>query len=470
MSKPYDMIVLQFSSNMKESEDKYVRTLGAEKIAWIANKHGYNAICIGRLSCLSKQEMYDLVASYVSEKTILAISTSLLLTIGHYRSAIQPKIPEELQNFIDVITDVRSKYNNRVILGGPMAREFLEYFPYAISLEGDDGEIDIINYLNSTLNFGIAKRKLDLWNIHNDDFKFLENSFIHKHEMLPLELNRGCIFSCKFCSFSRIGKKKGTYEKSMDRIKEYILHNYELYGTQYYFLTADTVNDSDETMQNWCNMLESLPFPIYYTGYFRLDLLHKYQNTAKRLFETGLRGMNLGVETFHEVAARNIEKPFSGQRAKDFLLRLYYDIFEEQAVINTGVIIGIPPEPADSVWQTAEWFKGEGKCIIPNWNSLSLPSPINGPQGAHYQSKFSRNAQKYGFTWPKENNPLYWEHPYMNKYQSVKILMKILNEFKDNKRLSNWNYVQKLACNADYSFIDSYFNNLRQHAPYKTKA
>lgn len=315
MSKPYDIVILQFSSNMKEPEDKYVRTLGAEKIAWITNKHGYNSICIGRLSCLSKKEMYDLVVSYVSEKTILAISTSLLLTIGHYRSAIQPKIPEELQNFIDVITDVRSKYNSRVILGGPMAREFLEYFPYAVSLEDDDGEIDIINYLNSTLNFGIAKRKLDLWNIHNDDFMFLKNSFVHKHEMLPLELNRGCIFSCKFCSFSRIGKKKGTYEKSMDRIKEYILHNYELYGTQYYFLTADTVNDSDETMQNWCNMLESLPFPIYYTGYFRLDLLHKYQNTAKRLFETGLRGMNLGVETFHEVAARNIEKPFSGQRA-----------------------------------------------------------------------------------------------------------------------------------------------------------
>lgn len=150
-------------------------------------------------------------------------------------------------------------------------------------------------------------------------------------------------------------------------------------------------------------------------------------------------------------------------------MKLHYDIFQEQAVIHTGVIIGIPPEPADSVWQTVEWFKGEGNCIIPNWNSLSLPSPVNGPQGAHYQSKFARNAQKYGFTWPKEENPLYWEHPYMNKYQSVKILMKVLNKFKDNKRLSNWNYVQKLACNTDYSFIDSYFDNLRQHAPYKRK-
>ena len=127
----------------------------------------------------------------------------------------------------------------------------------------------------------MAKRKLELWNIHNDDFKFLDNSYVHKHEMLPLELNRGCIFSCKFCSFSRIGKKKGTYEKSMDSIKDYILHNYDRYGTQYYFLTADTVNDSDETMNNWCDMLETLPFNIYYTGFFRLDLLFKYQKTTK---------------------------------------------------------------------------------------------------------------------------------------------------------------------------------------------
>ena len=466
--KPYDLVVLQFSSNMKESEDRFVRTLGAEKIAWIANKHGYNSICIGRLGCLTKKEMIDVIRPYLSKKTIIGISTSLMLEPGHYQSALNPKVPEELQNFIDAVTEVRSEYQNDTILGGPAATGFNKYFPFAIVLEGDDGEIDIIDFLNKKLNYGISKTKLELWNIHNDDFRFLENSYVHKNEMLPIELNRGCIFSCKFCSFSRIGKKKGTYEKSMDKIKDYLVHNYENYGTQYYFLTADTVNDSDATMNSWCDMIESLPFNMYYTGFFRLDLLYKYQSTTKRLFETGLRGLNLGVETFHEKAARNIEKPFSGRRAKDFLLRLYYDIFEEQAVINTGIIIGLPPEPMESVWETVEWFKGEGKCIIPNWNSLSLPCPVRGPKGSHFESKFARNADKFGFRWPKEDNPLYWEHDTMNKFQAVKAYLRIIEEFKHTKRIGNWNHVQRLACNNDFSYIDEYFKKVKENAPNKT--
>lgn len=463
---PYDLVVLQFSIGSKDPEDVYIRTLGAEKIAWIANKHGYNSICISRLGYLSKEEMIQVIEPYISQKTIIGISTSLMTPPGLYLSQTNPKLPEKFQEFMDVVNTVTSKFNNKLILGGPTANEFKKYFNNSQVVETTDGERDIIYYLNSTLNYGIAKKNIDAWSIHNDDFTFLPNSFVHKNEMLPLETNRGCIFSCKFCSFSRIGKKKGTYEKSMDRIKHYLIHNYENYGSQHYFLTADTVNDSDETMNEWCDMIESLPFKIIYTGFFRVDLLYKYQNTAKRLFKTGLRGLFLGIETFHEQAGRVIEKPFSGDRAKDFLLKLHYDIFEEQAVVNTGMIIGLPYEPIDSIWKTVEWFKGEGSCIVSSWNALTIPCPKRGPQGSLYQSKFARDAEKYGFRWPTENY-LYWEHDTMNKFQATKTYLRVLEEFSEQKRTNNWNHVQQLACNNDYSFMDSYFNKIKENAQYK---
>jgi hypothetical protein len=67
---------------MKESEDRFVRTLGAEKIAWIANKHGYNSICIGRLGCLTKKEMIDVIRPYLSKKTIINFNIKLLIILS----------------------------------------------------------------------------------------------------------------------------------------------------------------------------------------------------------------------------------------------------------------------------------------------------------------------------------------------------------------------------------------------------
>ena len=462
-NKPYDLVILQFSIGTKEPEDVYVRTLGAEKIAWIADRHGYKSICISRLGLLSKEEMISVIQPYIDKKTVIGISTSLMTPPAYYVSAHTQTLPKNLEDFIYAVNTVTSKCANSIVLGGPTASEFKSYFNNSEVLESTDGENDIIKYLNIKLSHGISKKKIDTWSIHNDDFTFLPNSFIHKHEMLPLEINRGCIFSCKFCSFDGIGKTKGTYEKPMNRVREYLIHNYQHYGTQHYFLTADTVNDSDETMNQWCDMLESLPFTINYTGFFRIDLLYKYQSTAKRLYQTGLRGLNLGIETFHEKAARLIEKPFSGDRAKDFLLKLHYDILEENAVINTGMIIGIPYETMDSVKRTVDWFKNEGRCIIPNWNALMIPCPKRAPQNSLYQSKFAKNAEKYGFRWPTDNY-LYWEHDTMNKFQATKAYLRIVEEFKPMARVSNWNHVQRLACNNDFSFIDNYFKKVKENA------
>lgn len=453
--KKYNLIVLHFGQSTRNFTANYIRPLGPEKISWMAQKAGYSAICITRLQVLTKEQIIDLLKPYITEKTVIGISTTLIL--GYLYSGLEH---EKLLAFADAIKILKKQYNNSIILGGQSANEFVHIFDGSTALENFDGENDIVDYLNNKFHYGIARKKIERWTIHNDNFRYPSNSFPQKEEMLPLELGRGCIFSCKFCSYSRIGKEKGSYEKSMSDVKDYIIDNYSRFGTQYYFFTADTVNDNDDRMNEWCDMIETLPFKIYYAGFFRIDLMYKYRATAKRLYETGLRGINFGIETFHPEAAKLIEKPFNGNKAKDFLLELYYDFYKEKVKISTGIIVGLPKEPIDSVLETAEWFRNEGKVILPSFNPLTLMDPKRSPEGAHYSSKFSKNADKYGLKWPSSDNRLYWTHEHMNYKKAIVLSKKFREEFEPND-IGIWNYVQFLACKGDYTFIDRYFDNYK---------
>lgn len=450
----YHLVILQFGQHTIVSTPNYFRPLGPEKISWITQQAGYKTIAITRLHNLSMAEIYDMVNPYIGKKTIIGISTSLMIGESYGSAGYQKQV--EYGKMIEVL---KSKYDNKVIIGGQSANEFLSFFKDAISLENFDGENDIVNFLNSHFNHGIAKKVVPHWQIQSDNFKFPVNSFVQKEEMLPVELSRGCIFSCKFCSFSRIGKEKGTYEKNIDLIRDYLINNYERFGTQYYFSTSDTMNDNDQRMNEWCDMIETLPFKIYYTGFFRLDLMYKYKNTTRRLLESGLRGINFGIESFHPTASRIIEKPFGGTKAKEFLLELNNDIFKKQVNINIGMIVGLPGEPIESVYESAEWLQTEGKEIYAHWNPLTIIDPKKSPKSSHYASKFAKNAEKYGLKWPTEDK-YYWVNEHMN-FKKAAVLAR---KFNPNHLIDNWSHVQILACNNDFSFIQNYFKNIKENA------
>ena len=64
-------------------------------------------------------------------------------------------------------------------------------------------------------------------------------------KILPLEVARGCIFKCNFCSFPLNGKGKGEAIRDFSYIRDELIENYELYGIEDYWLTDDTFNDDN---------------------------------------------------------------------------------------------------------------------------------------------------------------------------------------------------------------------------------
>ena len=81
-------------------------------------------------------------------------------------------------------------------------------------------------------------------------------------ETLPIEISRGCIFKCNFCSYPLNGKKKFDYLRDPALIKEELIYNYENFQTTNYFFADDTFNDSTLKLESLHKVITELPFKI----------------------------------------------------------------------------------------------------------------------------------------------------------------------------------------------------------------
>lgn len=400
--------------NAKLTQQQALRPLGAHKVAWIARRHGYNALAISKLQILPEDEIVEICSKFVGPKTLIGISTSLLAlpNIGSPRQATTDFTV--LDTFVNAVKRIRQRYNNKILLGGQIAHKFKEMFNADYIMDGLSVENDIAKFLDLHFRNGIQRKPYD-WHITTCDFKWEETDFIQEYEALPIETSRGCIFKCKFCTYSEIGRKKGTFEKDINILRDYLVENYEKYKVTRYTLADDTFNDDDDRMNEWCDMLETLPFEVKYGGYVRLDLFERYQETAKRLYNNGLRGCSFGLETFHPGAAKVIGKSFSAKKGKKFLDYIWEEIFEKNVFIITTNIIGLPGEGFESVEATHRWYM-ERPYLLELWAPLYLSKD---PKRWIAPTVFGENPEKWGYTFPTDSEIL-WKNEHMDFEQAYK--------------------------------------------------
>lgn len=382
-----------------------IRPLGAHKVAWIARKHGYNALAISKLHLLSEDDIVEICSKFIGPKTLIGISTSLIAvpSDGPPRQANTDFTVLEI--FTRAVARLKALYNNKIIIGGQVAHKYVKWFNAEYHIDGLSVENDVVKFLDQHFRNGIQRKPYD-WDITSCDFMWHETDFIQPKEALPMETSRGCIFKCKFCTYSEIGRKKGTFEKDINHLKNYIVENYEKYGVTQYTLADDTFNDDDDRMNEWCDMLETLPFKIKYGGYVRLDLFERYQETAKRLYKNGLRGCSFGLETFHPGAAKVIGKSFSATKGKKFLLKYWEEIAEKNMFIICTNIVGLPGESLESVEQTFQWYKDKTD-FMQLWSPLCISK---NPDRWVSQTVFGSNPEQYGYEFLSEAE---WKNEHM---------------------------------------------------------
>lgn len=431
-----DLLILGVSIERFSFREILYRNLGPAKIAWMARRHGYKAICIQKLQLLTEDEMVEICSRFIGPKTIIGISTTMM-QYGSKTDYNDKDMPPIYIAFHNAVKRMREKYNNKIIIGGPSATY------HAIKFNADKvvtgyGENSIVEYLRTTLGPRVDKRYKEVWDITSCQFRWHHTDFVQPEEVVPMETSRGCVFKCAYCSWTEIGKKKGTYERGLEYVRNEIIHNYTKFGIDHYILADDTFNDSEYKLNIFCDAVESLDFKIRFSGFTRLDLCHRFAPTMKRLYKCGFSGTNMGLETFHPEAAKVIGKAFNGtQKAKDFLDEFFYDICEGDIFITLCMIVGLPKESIEDILHHYQYLL-ERPYIAFHYSPLAIMD-----KDFHQDlSVFDQTYQEYGYTGEADksiSHMIKWKNDYMDHAQATELSMKLNNSPTRSKSVDAWN-------------------------------
>ena len=424
------------------------RPIGAYQLAHWMRKHGYSCQVIDFMQTMTSEEIIEFTEKFITSDTLCIGLSSTFWSIFNQnikRWVMSNRPPAPV---LTAMKEIKKRYPHiRFVLGGSQSdvqeHEIYRLFDAIITGNGEDSFLDVCEkwrkgskqifatsfrggtpYITESLN----KRFDPVCNNH----MFEANDCIIPGETLPIEISRGCIFSCKFCQYPHIGKKKNDYIRNMDLIKQEIEYNKRMFNSNKYYLLDDTFNDSHEKMQNWGIMLKDLDFDIKYTSYLRADLLSRNPEQIEIFRDTGMVSAMFGIESFDPRASMLVGKGWSGKEAKTFLPELMRQ-WKNDVTFHISMIVGIPPETYEDYRIHQDW------CIenkIPSWVWQILG--IN-TQPRTFESEFDRNYKKYGFELTNPGVTREWKTAYMDSTEAARIAT-VLNGEKAK------NDLQKMTC------------------------
>jgi hypothetical protein len=288
-------------------------------------------------------------------------------------------------------------------------------------------EDDYLRWLNEISKN--TKRLVQLFDIRESCNIFHETDYIQPQEVIPIELGRGCMFKCKFCAYDKIGKKPGTYSRNFDNIRRDIIHAHTNWGTTKFYYVDDTVNESESKVQALADIAQSMPFELEWIGYVRPDLIWSKPNTEQWLKDSGLRSAFFGIESFEAKSSLLVGKGWSGKHGKDWLLEKRQK-WGNSLTWQIGMIVGLPGQTIPQLEDDCNWLINNDMHL---WSFVPLWL-----EPGYYQSEFSNNAPKYGFTFPDVSRPYAWH----NKEWTFDIAYDVytkLNAMSNNKhKVAGW--------------------------------
>lgn len=407
-----------------------VRTCGPYQIASWLRLHNYTVKVIDFCDVMSIKNLISITLKYVKKSTLaIGLSTTFFSFSKEHLYDDKNFVENyslEPEWLVTARTEIERLYPSiKWIVGGK--NTWVCNDDTWIKFKGDSEDL-ILKFLNELSNQKTTQ--LSVFDIKDSCKMFHEYDFITKHDVLPIELGRGCMFKCKFCSWDQIGKKPGTYLKNFDLIRKEILDNYYKWGTTRFTYVDDTVNESVDKIKILADIAKSVPFKLEWIGYLRADLIWSYPETVELLRESGLRSAFFGIESFNKDVSKLVGKGWSGKHAKDYLLKLK-ELWGNDITFELGLIVGLPG-------QTMQELKEDIKWLIDNeiysWWLSSLVLQKN----PTWKNDFNKNSAQYGFTFPNENNIFYWENGIWNAKNAFDAYVELREMSKNYTTISSF--------------------------------
>lgn len=189
---------------------------------------------------------------------------------------------------------------------------------------------------------------------------------IAEGESLCTEVAAGCIFSCSFCNYAALGKKKNEYTRTYESFEREIVENYKNFKTELYTLTDNIVNDTPEKIRYLIDVRNKTGIDFKWTGYARLDTIQSKEQ-AILLKESGMVGAAFGIESMYKPTGRYIGKMTDRSRLMKSL-EILRDVFQDEVILTGLFIAGLPEEPVEHMKETWKWLNSvEGRYYLDNY-------------------------------------------------------------------------------------------------------
>ena len=424
----------------------FSRTMGAYKVAHEIRSAGYTCQVVDFFTKFNDEEIEKIISAFVGPDTLFVGFSSTFFEYlddpgGRTWTLDYPYSHGKMDKLFKSIKKINP--NVKIVLAGTKTQNLsgqcdayavgycdqaiVEYMKY---LQGKNPFFQFETYNNTMVFYG--DKNAGKFNFADSTFAWHKTDFLAHGETVPIEVARGCIFRCLYCSYALNGKKKLDYIKDHNILRDEFLKNYYEYGITRYVYADDTHNDSIEKLESMHKIVTSLPFEIEYVAYLRHDLINAHRETASLLRESGLRSAVFGIETLNHEAGKSIGKGLHPEKTKDLLCWLKNDMWKSDVAMSSGFIVGLPHDTPETVREWSKWVLDKS-CPIDNF--LFFPLYINrvtAPAGGLWKSEFAMSAEKYGYTIGKDG---YWKNAYFTKPEAEKLANEISNIARSTDRI-----------------------------------
>ena len=426
-------------------------SIGAFKCAHVLRKQGYSCLVVNHYSEYTHKDFDELIEMAVSDQTILVGFSTTFLKNNQVKKEVgkhTPPYPEIVddtvfpqgKDFENKFFEQLRKKNNKLkmVAGGTKVTQQYSNrnIDYACIGYSETSIVNLADHLSkgkqldkSSKNiYGVVvidDRFAPTYSFNNEDMVW-EDTDVVNHKSLPIEIGRGCIFKCKFCSYPMNGKQNLDFVKTADLLESELRNNYDKHGIRHYHIVDDTFNDHVEKLESIRRVVDQLKFQPIFWGYHRLDLLCTKPETLKILHDIGVRAMYFGIETLNEKTGRIVGKGFSRSRQIEMIQTIrdrYPDI-----TMHGSFIVGLPEESIDSSWETHNSLTSQ-QIPLHSWISSGMQMYNTGK--SVYLSDMEKNFTEYGYVddnTSKESESRNWKNKFTNSDEVQALATRFNNE------------------------------------------
>jgi radical SAM superfamily enzyme YgiQ (UPF0313 family) len=436
-----------------------IKTFGAHKCAHELRQAGFRVLVVNQLHYFNINELKNILTQTVDQNTLFVGFSNTFLQDEIIKTNFDRFLPAGDAAEIEFTTHLKTINSNCKIVVGGTRTLFDTNNPrvdYAIIGYADLSIVNLAQHLKYNVPLVKSFQNLNKIKILNDpvaegfDFynstmSWCDDDVVVPGETLMLEISRGCVFDCKFCTHRLKGKQNLDYLKKYDHINQELVENYEKYGVTWYNLLDDTYNDTKEKIDIMLSMSKKLPFEPKFWAYVRLDLLSKHPETIDKIIDTGVISMFFGIETLNKRTGSIIGKGYSREeqiRTIQYIKNKYGD----RVVLTGSFICGLPEESRDSIENTMQMLMSKE---IPLDRVNFNPLKIRRTKYEAWQSAFGLDMTKYGYTeipWPNlDDSKIYhdvnWKSNIMTFQEAIDMCNTFLKQYVPNTNNQKfWSY------------------------------